>query len=279
VDVLELVLDATPNLGVVSADRKSVLALAIELRREDLFDVLVCRQGYDWGARDAQGRTLVHAAVQVRSSSLLEKVLSRSVDADVADANGDTPLHIAAALDKFQDGVEVLLRRGCNPWRLNKKRQNAFAVATQENAALMGELLQDGNIAEEIERKKEDEQESHYQEAKSRVREKLSLATAKRKNTAPLSLDKRATLATMTLQAGRLRIRDPEQAKKVTPAVARPWGGSRETEAFQRQVRLQLRDLRRDADAALKEIEDGIAELKRELLDKLDETEETGDIE
>jgi ankyrin repeat protein len=278
-EVLELVLDAPSiNLSVVSADKKSALALAIESGREDLFDVLASREGHDWGTRDGQGRTLVHAAVQVSSKSLLEKVLSRSVDANVPDANGDTPLHIAAGFKGFQEGVEILLRRGCNPWRLNKKRWTAFAMATQENAALMAKLLQNGDIAEEIERKKADEQDKQEQQVKARVEEKASCAAATR-TTPRLTAEKRATLATMTMHQGRLRPKGTGQGKKAGPTVARPWGGSREAEAFQREVRLQLRKLRSDVDAALRDIEDRIAELKSKLLDKLDDTEETQNIE
>jgi hypothetical protein len=280
-DLLRLLLDRNAQVNVVGPNRRTPLALAIEKGNADAFEAL-SEGGADWAFTDGVGRSLLHLAADAGDAALVEAVLARAADCDpnLQDAEGDTALHIAAR-GQSQDVILLLMRAGCDPNRINRKRQNVFATATESNSAYINVLLADQAVADALRRRREREAERQTEAEQQRLIDRkaktgsLGRAFSETPKRSPLSKASRAKLATMTVQGGRVRSKASSASEKDTdtrkPTEARPWGGSRETEMFQRKVRLALRGLRRDVRDWLDGLEDDINALKEAVLGDLGE--------
>lgn len=85
--------------GRAGAQQHSALHLAVALGDGELAGLLLER-GADPNARDAQGRTPLHAALKLdadRALPLLKRLIVAGADPEVATANGETPLGLALA--------------------------------------------------------------------------------------------------------------------------------------------------------------------------------------
>ncbi|MBI3563398.1 MAG: SEL1-like repeat protein [Gammaproteobacteria bacterium] len=86
------------------------------------------KQGATTAVRDEKGATLLHHLAHSGHASapaLIRQLVHAGVNPNQADANGDTPLHVAALYEK-QGRVPVLFEVGADPNRYNKQDQLAF---------------------------------------------------------------------------------------------------------------------------------------------------------
>ncbi len=76
-----------------------LLHFAIKFGYKDIFDLLIDHKGVQFDARDENGRTIVHLAVQHSSIGMIEKIAEKFKDQkefiNAVDAKGKTALHIA----------------------------------------------------------------------------------------------------------------------------------------------------------------------------------------
>jgi ankyrin repeat protein len=282
-ELINLLLDHNAQVDAVTADHRNALAIAIEKGNTTAFDLLSEVAGQDWSFVDGVGRTLLHLAVENGTLNFIEKVLCHAnqgeLDLDAQDAEGDTPLHIAVRGDST-DIIRALMSAGCDPAKVNRRRQNAFTTATDANAAYITELLLDPEIAETRRVRREQELERQIEAEQQRLQdrraktESLWKGKSETPKKGPLAKSSRAKLATMTVQGGRVRSKESPSEKGSEPRKpieARPWGGSIETELFQRQVRLKLREFKREVRGWLEGLERDINDLRDELLGEAEE--------
>jgi ankyrin repeat protein len=121
--------------GRAGAQQRTALHLAVAQGDVALAESLLER-GADPNARDAQGRTPLHAALKLdadRALPLLQRLLVAGADPEVATANGETPLGLALARD------ERVFAHWLNwpSWRLPARRLRADDVPV---AAAIGDL-------------------------------------------------------------------------------------------------------------------------------------------
>ncbi len=121
--------------GRAGAQQRTALHLAVAQGDVALAESLLER-GADPNARDAQGRTPLHAALKLdtdRALPLLQRLLVAGADPEVATANGETPLGLALARD------ERAFARWLNwpAWRLPARRLRGDDVPA---AAAIGDL-------------------------------------------------------------------------------------------------------------------------------------------
>jgi ankyrin repeat protein len=283
-ELLRLLLDRRAQVNCVGPNRRTPLALAIEKGNAEAFEALAEVPGVDWSFTDGVGRSFLHLAVEAGDVALVQAVLGHAgdgdCDPDLQDAEGDTALHLAAR-GASQEIILALMRAGCDPNKINRRRQNVFTSATEPNSAYISQLLLDQAISDALRRRRDREsqrqieaEQQRRQDRKART-ESLGRARSETPKRSPLSKGSRAKLATMTVQGGRVRSKADSASEKDTetrkPTEAKPWGGSKETELFQRQVRLGLRDLRQEVRKWLDDLENDINNLKKAVLGDLDD--------
>jgi ankyrin repeat protein len=121
--------------GRAGAQQRTALHLAVTLGDVELAQALIER-GADPNARDAQGRTPLHAALKLdaeRALPLLQRLIVAGADPEIATATGETPLGLALARD------ERAFARWLNwpVWRLPGRRLRAEDLPA---AAAIGDL-------------------------------------------------------------------------------------------------------------------------------------------
>lgn len=121
--------------GRAGAQHRTALHLAVSLGDIELAQVLLER-GADPNARDAQGRTPLHAALKLdaeRALPLLQRLIAAGADPEVATATGETPLGLALAREE-RDFARWL---NWPTWRLPARRLRVDDVPA---AAAIGDL-------------------------------------------------------------------------------------------------------------------------------------------
>ncbi len=127
---------ADPNAK--DEDGDTPLHNAVQDGNEELARLLVA-SGADVNVENAGGSTALHYAV-CESRSLTELLLSHGAAVDPTDRQGDTPLH-NAALRGQADIVELLLTKGANPNARNNAGQTPLDKATRRRHSEIVDLL------------------------------------------------------------------------------------------------------------------------------------------
>ncbi|THY32005.1 hypothetical protein D6D01_02731 [Aureobasidium pullulans] len=65
--------------------------------------------GIETNERNSEGSTALHMTVQKRQEKMLQLLLEKDADVDIADDKGRKPVHLAIVSD-FQTGLRLLLR-------------------------------------------------------------------------------------------------------------------------------------------------------------------------
>jgi ankyrin repeat protein len=118
-----------------SALASEPLFVAIAEHREAAALELVARKQADFGARDANGDTPLHRAVETGMRKLTQSLLSAGADPRARTRNGETALHLAA-LHPEPDYTDLLLAKGADP-----RLQNADGESPLHWAALSGHIV------------------------------------------------------------------------------------------------------------------------------------------
>eukprot|EP00756_Hemistasia_phaeocysticola_P014878 Hpha_TRINITY_DN15369_c1_g1::TRINITY_DN15369_c1_g1_i1::g.88253::m.88253 len=99
-------------------------------------------------AKDNDGRTALHDALQQRQEPVAECLLAHGADPCIADVHGNTPLHTAAYFDSSR-GVQLLLRRKVDPNAADSKGCTPLHIAAHRaSAKLLQQLLEKGGDAQ-----------------------------------------------------------------------------------------------------------------------------------
>lgn len=108
---------------------------AIDQHEEQAALELVERGPIDFGARNAEGDTALHRAVEIGMPRLLEVLLARGADAQARTKNGEAALHLAA-LHPAPVLTDLLLAAGADP-----RARNADGETPLHWAALSGHIV------------------------------------------------------------------------------------------------------------------------------------------
>jgi len=118
-----------------SALASESLFTAIRQHREGVALELVAEKGADLEARDANGDTPLHRAVETGMRKLTQSLLAAGADPRARTRNGETALHLAA-LHVELEFTDLLLAAGADP-----KLQNADGESPLHWAALSGHIV------------------------------------------------------------------------------------------------------------------------------------------
>jgi ankyrin repeat protein len=130
------------NGNTLSPDGFTPLGLAAFFNQNAMFDLLLpLTQNVNEPAKNAQRVAALHAATAVRNVAMVEKLLRAGADPNLVQADGFTPLHVAA-----QHGdaaiVALLLLFGGSPRVRNAKGQDAVAHARAGGHEWLAERLE-----------------------------------------------------------------------------------------------------------------------------------------
>lgn len=226
------------------------------------------------------GATLVHLAAVGKFNDILEILLDHGLEPDACDEKGDTPLHWAAGVTDNHDVITTLMSWGSDPAIIGYKGKNVFGcIGSRDRATanLVAKLLEDPEISRAISERRQQKAEQakrDMENARKTLRQsKMETTQTRTRKPAGTSQSK---LAVMTRMGGTLRDtkRDGRSGMKpgttsrarARPQEARPWGGSRETEIFQRDIRCKIREMKREYTAALDEIAQELQALRDEVM-------------
>ena len=247
----------------------------------------------DMQMRYQQGKTILHISVEngKKNESIVQTILDKSgLDVDVEDDNGDTPLHLAAQKE-FEPGIEMLINLGCDPTQPNRSGRTAFSMTSPSIAPKMTEWMNDPEAVKNREKRREKKLLCEEEEEKERIRirdEKLQRSPQNESYESPTKSpkkNKQSILLAMTLGNGTLRstqsrnVHDNSnnateslsKTNKIKKIEARPWGGSKDTALFQREIRLALRKMKSNVRVELEEIKKSIRELKKTITGESDD--------
>lgn len=90
--------------------------------------------------RGYSGDTALHIVTRKRELDWVGFMLSKGADPNVGDANGDTPLIIAASIG-FEEAASQMLRRGAKVDASNRRGETALTIAVQQRQPRLVELL------------------------------------------------------------------------------------------------------------------------------------------
>lgn len=98
-------------------------------------------EGGSFGAKNLDGRTLLHLAVLNDHASMIQLLFEKGADTEAADVDGFKPLHLAVKLGNVLL-VELLLKLNANVESVNvKSGKTAFYTAIESGQRFMSELL------------------------------------------------------------------------------------------------------------------------------------------
>lgn len=232
----------------------------------------------DMKMRYQQGKTILHIAVEneKRDKGIINTIIEKSgLDIDVEDDNGNTPLHIAAQKE-YELGIKMFIDLGCDPTQPNKTGRTAFSMVNPSIAPNMTIWMNDPEATQKREERRKEKLKSEKDEEKERIEkrdEKLQRSPPNQKpesaeSPSKVSKNKRSMLLAMTLGNGTLRNSQSgadslAKSKKIKRIEARPWGGSKDTAMFQRDIRIKLRQMKSEVNKELDEIKKSIHELRK----------------
>lgn len=130
------------DANALSADGFPALALSAFFGRDDIFDLLLpVTADVDLPAQNPQKVAAIHAATAHRSVTMVEKLLRAGADADQVQADGFTPLHVAA---QHGDGAiaALLVLFGANPRKHNAQGNDAITHARMGGHDWLAERLE-----------------------------------------------------------------------------------------------------------------------------------------
>jgi len=111
----------------VNHDGDTPFLIAVRKGREPLARTLA-ELGANVNHLNRMRRTALHEAAQAGSMALVKLCLTYRAKIDLQDANGNTPLHLAAGRTQAEV-AEFLIRGGARPDITNRAGQTAFAMA------------------------------------------------------------------------------------------------------------------------------------------------------
>ncbi len=130
------------DANALSADGFAPLALSAFFGRDDIFELLLpVTSDVNAPAQNAQKVAAIHAATARRNVAMVEKLLRAGADADQQQADGFTPLHVAA---QHGDGAiaALLVLFGANPRKHNVQGNDAITHARMGGHDWLAERLE-----------------------------------------------------------------------------------------------------------------------------------------
>ena len=130
------------DANALSMDGFPALALSAFFGRDEIFDLLLpVTADVNVAAHNPQKVAALHAATARRSVAMVEKLLRAGADADQAQADGFTPLQVAA---QHGDGAiaALLVLFGANPRRHNAQGNDAITHARMGGHDWLAERLE-----------------------------------------------------------------------------------------------------------------------------------------
>ena len=128
------------------APRPELLFRAIDLDDPDAVRAYLILGG-DMRARRADGATALHAAVRQRNVQIVDVLLEGGTDPNATDADGNTPLHLAAERDATIVGL--LLERGADREALNRLGRSPMRMADRAGITEAMHLLSGSTLTAE----------------------------------------------------------------------------------------------------------------------------------
>ena len=95
------------DINAKDIDGKTALHYAIQVKSKDIIDFLISN-GADINARDNDGSTVLHYASELNSKDIIEFLISKGADINARDNRGMTPLH-SAEENHCEDAVQTLV--------------------------------------------------------------------------------------------------------------------------------------------------------------------------
>lgn len=145
-DRLQALIGAGWDPNTLAPDGFTPLGLAAFFNRPDIFDLLLpLTTDINQPAANAQKVAAIHAATTTRNAAMVEKLLRAGARPDQTQADGFTPLHVAA---QHGDGAvaALLILFGADPHLTNAKGQDAIAHARAGGHDWLAERLADAAV-------------------------------------------------------------------------------------------------------------------------------------
>ncbi len=128
------------SVNHISPEGKSPLHVAASIGSVDMVNELLSR-GADANLAAPTGQTPLHWAAWNNRTFVIPQLLKKSAKIDAKDREGNTPL-ILAAHKNHKEAVKLLLEKGANKNIRNKNGENAINIANDEGHAEIVAILQ-----------------------------------------------------------------------------------------------------------------------------------------
>jgi len=131
-EIVRLLLTFGGNPRIVTVNGESSLTLACMQENTEICERLIIAHA-DVNEMDGHKRTpLLKAARHNSGNEILQLLLKNGAKPDIADEEGNTPLHFAA-MRGTQDVAKFLMNLGANPYARNNQDLVPYEVATRED--------------------------------------------------------------------------------------------------------------------------------------------------
>lgn len=289
--MIDLILEKQPNLRATDKKGRDPICLAVELSNIDLYNKLNDSDEIDIHRTYYENeQNLLHIACQNVCYPVVMSLLDdHGFLPDAHDLNDSTPLHYAVAYkvekkikdeeeeeEEIEEGnkmkiISELIYRGCDPSQINKLGRCPFTLSDQKTMETIGKAMEDPRYSINLEERRQYWKDLQEKEVKERYEtKKLAMSNnnyAGNRSIMKLSKKERAKrreqLSIMTARGGTLRNVSLENSKIVPkPSEIRPWGGSKETYIFQREIRSSLRIMNKYLRDQLDQMYSQVIELK-----------------
>lgn len=308
--MIQLILSKNPNLKATDINGRDPIYLAVEQGNVKLFnDILNSNEINIHQTYNESEQNLLHIACQVVCYDIVMSLLDEhEFLPDETDKNGNTPLFYAVAYTKYdyeEDDEEEerdkdmvnkdkiiteLILRGCDPSQSNRNGRCPFTIADQRTMVVIGKAMEDPKYSEALNERrnywnriKEEEIRERYETKKLETKRLNDFDNTRSRQLSKMSQKERAKreeqLSIMTARGGTLRNAAPKVVLK--NSNIRPWGGSTETDMFQREIRAKLRDMNRALRDTINKMYEQINDLRDSVIEPEDNqsNEEINDFE